>query len=373
MKEIIDEIAEKQKKKAYDKFEEVFVFEQAIVPDRTVVEQASSALTAQYAASLVTSTDTVADLTAGLGVNSYFFSKIVKKVFALEKDLKRASILEHNLNLTGIKNIEVINKDCLLWLGEPHPSFNTAFVDPSRRDKSGRKFLLSDCSPNVKELIPLLGATKRLLVKASPLLDLTAVMREIPYYITGFHIIEAENEVKELLLDLSLSSQDNSNNAPFVRCVRLWEGREPQLWEFSFDDLRKNEELPYLSDIKEITAGHYIYEPSASMMKSAMFGALGLRFEGVKKFSRSTHLFYSPILHTDFPGKIFKVEKHLGSGNLRRLKGQRFNVISRNHPASAMEIENRYHFKPSDKDFIIACRAGDKPAIFQVERVAVIR
>jgi len=74
------------------------------------------------------------------------------------------------------------------------------YLDPARRNQAGNKVvLLSDCEPNVAELLPLLLAkAENVLIKLSPMLDITLALKNLPHT-KEIHIISVDNECKEIL------------------------------------------------------------------------------------------------------------------------------------------------------------------------------
>lgn len=336
-----------------------------IIPDSLVLQQASGWPTALFVSTLVPDGSVVADLTAGLGVNTICFSETASKVYAVEINPARCDALAENLKQAHISNVEVICSDCLNWLSMLDGNLDVAFADPARRDSSGRKMVdLEHCSPNILEVLPLLkGNCKRLIVKSSPLLDIKAVERNMPG-ISGFYILESEREVKELILDINLNS--DSSEKPFIRIVTLTPDTQPKIFEV---DSFLNHPVCYLADKKRISPGGYVYEPSPAFMKAGAFAWLSKNYEGVLKFAPNTHLFYSEHLHKDFPGRIFRVEGFVGSSDLKKMKGADMNVISRNHPAKAPELEARYRFNPFGRRYIIACSVNKYNFILLVEKL----
>lgn len=333
-----------------------------MIPDTSVVEQASSTSTAGFVASLMPEDAIAADLTAGLGVNTLYMSKKALKVYAIERDINRAEALSANLHLLGVDNVEVVNGDCIEWLKTSETYLDFVFADPARRTEGGRRhILLEDYSPDISQIMPLLkGRCHRFLVKVSPLLDITALMESLPG-LKGVLIVESGREVKELLLDIS--PEEECDN-PYIECVILNDDSIPLSFRFLYSDKGKNKELKYIGP-KESMVGGFIYEPSPSLMKASLFGALAIRFPGLQKLDFNTHLFYNKEQISDFPGRIFKIECSLGSKELKSLKGGRLNVISRNHPAKAPEFETRYKLKSSDKDFLIAATAAGKKVVLK--------
>lgn len=362
---------DKTRKKAAGKLGEIFICEDAEVPDAIIVEQASSFLTARYVASLFREDESIVDLTAGLGVNVVAFSKRSSKVVAIEREIHRAEALRHNLDIASIGNVEVVCADCLDWLRKTR-AFGIAnfFADPSRRDSTSRFVTLKDCSPDTVEIVSTLSGMpqkSRLLVKASPLLDFSAAIREVRG-IAGFRIIEVKREVKELLIEI-LPYQRDTESTPYISCVILSESEPPKTIDFLWTDQSKNRLLSYLPGREFIVPGTYILEPSPSVMKSGMFGALLEKFRELTQLSRDTHLFFSTEVPEGFPGRIFRVKALPRSSELKKLKGESWSVISRNHPAKAPEIEERYRLRQSDSDFLIAFRVGKEKTIVMAEKV----
>jgi hypothetical protein len=86
-------------------------------------------------------------------------------------------------------------------LGDFRP--DVLFLDPARRAADGRKvFRLEDCQPDVLKLLPeLLAACPRILLKLSPMADITLVCKQLGC-VKAVHVVAADGECKELLLVL---------------------------------------------------------------------------------------------------------------------------------------------------------------------------
>lgn len=362
---------EEIRKKALNKSSRIFSIPGSVLPDSSVIEQASGELSSGFVASLVPDGSVVADLTAGLGINSLAFSDKAKKVFAVEMDESRALALRHNLELCGAENIEVVHSECLEWLQSVRPMLDVIFVDPARRDVDRRVFRLEDSSPRLSDILAFYQEAPdttrpRIIVKASPLLDIDYAVNSVPG-VSAVYIVEANGEVKELLLDIGPNLSVEHDDVA-VNCVRLKPG-ETQLFSFSLKEKYLNDSVPLASSAKDIEVGGYLYEPSAALMKSGLHGALASRFPDLVKLARDTHLFYSNSLQADFPGRIFRIEGFESSSSLKKKRGSFLNVISRNHPAKAPEIEQRYRLKTSDTDFLIFCTVGPSKSIFLTHRL----
>ena len=175
-------------------------------PVRLSCEQCSSEETARYKASLLStfhfSLSTLLDLTAGYGVDTYFLSERFEHTDYVEQNEELCRIAEHNFGLrnqeSGIRIYNSTAEDFLASAGQ----YDLIFLDPARRDSHGGKvFRLEDCTPNVVELLPkLLQHGKRLMIKLSPMLDISQAIKELSAVNWDVHVVAVKNEVKEVLL-----------------------------------------------------------------------------------------------------------------------------------------------------------------------------
>ena len=190
-------------------------------PLRLSGEQCSSAETARYkalvAAMAVAEPLAVADLTGGLGVDSWAFAQVATEVLYNEMRPDLADAARANFAVLGVKNIAVRNSalvpSSLVPASEPEsPAASVSqilgdfrpdviFLDPARRASDGRKvFRLEDCQPAVLSLLPeLFAACPRLLLKLSPMADISLVCKQLGS-VKEVHVVAADGECKELLL-----------------------------------------------------------------------------------------------------------------------------------------------------------------------------
>lgn len=143
------------------------------------------------------------DLTCGLGVDSFTLSRRFAQVTSLEPDASLAAMVRFNAGLLGIANVEVCEQRAEEFLaGYAGPGFDLIYVDPDRRTVGGKRVhALSDCAPDVVQWLPRMRAlAPRVLVKASPMLDLVALERLFPGDVFLWVLSEG-NECKELLLE----------------------------------------------------------------------------------------------------------------------------------------------------------------------------
>ena len=188
-------------------------------PVRLSCEQCSSELTAKYKAQIVNGTcqnGTCLDLTGGYGVDTYFISEHFEHTDYVEQNAELCRIAEHNFNVqrdnVRCTKVSVHNSSAEEFL-KTACTYDLIFIDPARRDSHGSKvFRLADCTPNVVELLPtLMQHGKRLMIKLSPMLDLTQAIKNVQIDdVQGtkvnwdVHVVAIKNEVKELFLGVSL-------------------------------------------------------------------------------------------------------------------------------------------------------------------------
>ena len=187
------------KNKSVKKLPTWFSKEKIYYPEKISIEQTSSEITANYKSKLVSGKKLI-DLTGGFGVDSFYFSKQVSEVIHCEIDNDLSTIVAHNYQQLNVKNITTISNDGIDYLGKITDFFDWIYIDPSRRnDHKEKVFLLKDCLPDVpKQLDFLLTKTNQILIKVSPILDITSTIKELKF-VSEIHIVAVQNEVKELL------------------------------------------------------------------------------------------------------------------------------------------------------------------------------
>jgi hypothetical protein len=354
MKELIVQI--NAKRKCEKKLTTWFETEGIIYPNKLNIEQTSSEAAAFHKSSLI-SGDSIADLTGGFGVDCYYFSKKFNSVthFELNEDLSQK--VAHNFIVLKRTNIQCVSGDGIELTKTKR--FDWIYIDPSRRnDSKGKVFLLSDCLPSVPEHLKSLFTTAdNILIKVSPMLDITQGIKELQY-VKEVHVIALKNEVKELLFIL----QKGFKGAIQVHSTQI-------------DSQGKSSTLVHtLGDEVEYKLGevdHYVYEPNASVMKTQGFNYWSHKFDFLK-LSRHTHLFTSNQLF-DFPGRRFKVNGvvPLNKKSVKRLYAKKsFNVISRNFPKSVAQLRSEFNIIDKDGDYLFFVTGiGDKKLVIEAELI----
>ena len=316
-------------------------------PPHLSLEQCSSELTARYKAGLL-SGETLVDLTGGFGVDCAFLSSAFRSVTYVERQIELCRIATHNFPLLGLPHVQVVNAEATDYLRTMQP-VDCIYLDPARRDGQGSKVIaVADCEPNVAELESLLlQKAGKILVKLSPMLDLSQALRVLPHT-QELHVVAVDNECKELLVLLASTPPER---VP-VHCVNLSDG---VTGDVSFTFTREGEqncECHYAS-----IPASYLYEPNAALMKAGGYKSIAVAY-GLDKLHPNTHLYTSDTLIPHFPGRVFRVVSFGGFGKREQkslLGGlQKANISVRNFPASVAELRKRTKLSDGGDTYLFA-------------------
>ncbi len=313
-------------------------------PVRLSCEQCSSELAARYKASLV-SGEKMTDLTGGYGGDTYFLSENFTHTDYVEQNAELCRIATHNFAHKPITIHNTSAEEFLTSAGQ----YDLLFLDPARRDSHGGKvFRLEDCTPNVVELLPtLLSHGKRIMLKLSPMLDLTQAITSLSQVSWDIYVVAIKNEVKELLLVSGGSGQ--------ITAIDL--DKKDQAFVFTKEEEQKAQSaIGHLS----LEIGNFIYEPSAAILKAGAYKLVAQRF-GLHKLDINTHLYASDTLIPNFSGRVWRITE---KQDLKQA-----NVLCRNYPLMPDQLKKKLHLRDGGTAFVIGCRVAGKPTLFFAERV----
>ena len=320
----------------------------------------------------------VADLTGGLGVDSWAFSEVAEEVLYNEMNPELAAAARHNFQALGATNIFIRNCEATAdsleeILGDFKP--DVIFMDPARRDSVGKKvFLLEDCSPDVLKMLPQMFETSRfILLKISPMADITMVVERLDRTYESFldenhkggwngqwvrevHVVASCGECKELLILLdrewrngySLTCREDGGTLTFT-----------------------SEEIAGAKAVyPDSTFARIIFEPGKSLTKTGVFNAVCERF-GLVKLARFTHLYTigEPLSDSELEqrtaplkdfGKVFYVKEilPLNKASMKDV-GKRYphsEVSAKNIPMSSDELRVRLKVRSGDDAHIFGAR-----------------
>ncbi|WP_298766534.1 class I SAM-dependent methyltransferase [uncultured Polaribacter sp.] len=344
IQELANQIIAKQKSEK--KLPTWFASKNIYYPPKVSIEQTSSEITAKYKASLI-SGDKIIDITGGFGVDCLYFSKHFKEVIHCEINSELSTIVNHNYRQLNNQNIKTIAVNGANYLKETKCFFDCIYIDPSRRDEvKGKVFLLKDCLPYITPKIDFLFTkTNTILVKTSPILDITQTIGELKN-VKEIHIIAVNNEVKELLF---LLEKDFENKIQ-IKTINLKKGIK-EFFKFNYKETNYSKyEMPL----------SYLYEPNAAILKSGGFHQITKHFN-VFKLQEHAHLYTSENLET-FPGRVFKIN-HILAYDKKLLKklipNNKANITTRNFPKTVAQIRKETKIKEGGNLFIF-CTTNKK-------------
>lgn len=316
-----------------------------IYPPKLNLEQTSSEITARHKSKFIEG-DTLIDLTGGFGVDDYFFSKQVNSLTYCEYNSDLFEISKYNFNVLSVKNIKCLNQDSIELLKESTHKYDWIYVDPSRRNKNQKVFLIKDSLPNLLEHQKLLeNKSQQMMIKTSPMYDIEAGYKELSG-VKELHVVSIKNEVKELLWIIDWRTTSS-------RSIKLYNYDSQKKYSKNIlqdDGLISSDKVGLSPCLK------YIYEFNSSIMKSGLYDRLAIRY-GLLKLEQNTNLFTCETLIKSFPGKIYKMNT-IETINFKKLKreykGRFINIISKNIKLTPSNLEKKIGFKTgTDTDYLI--------------------
>ena len=339
------------RKKLRTKVPEWYAVPSLVYPFRLSGEQCSSSAAARYKARVALRHTArnggilkVADLTGGMGVDAWAFAQVAEEVLYNEMQVELVRATELNFRELGIENVRFGNgrvepgKVAEVLAGfEP----DVIYLDPARRAEDGKKvFLIEECRPDVLGLLPeLFTASRYVLLKLSPMADITMACKRLGAHAEEVHVVAAGGECKELLFlldrewtgEYSLSVVENDavleipgragNDVPSL--VMPGTARESVI---STGAKRSGEIC--------------LFEPGKALLKAGAFDLPCARF-GLTKLGQHTHLYVGKTVPEELRpfGKVFEVLEVLPLNNqTMKEAGKRWpqaEVTARNVPMTS--------------------------------------
>ena len=335
--ELANQIISKLKSK--HKIPSWFTNKDIYYPPKINIEQTSSEITANYKSKLIKG-ETIIDLTGGFGVDCFYFSKQFKKVIHCEINEFLSTLVQHNYEQLKIKNIQTFSGDGIEYLKKSKVKFDAIYIDPSRRNETkGKVFLLQDCIPNVpKNMDFLFTKTSQILIKNSPILDITSAVNELKF-VKEIHVVATNNEVKELLFLL----EKEYHKSITIKTVNRSK-KKLQLFNFKY------KEKAVSTYSKPLT---YLYEPNSALLKSGGFHQISNQLN-IFKIQEHSHIYTSNQL-IEFPGRVFKIEQTLLYQKKKiknLLKNNKANITIRNFPKTVDQIRKETKIKEGGDSYL---------------------
>ena len=277
----------------------------------------------------------VADLTGGMGVDTWAFAQVAGEVMYNEMQEGLVEATRVNFRELGVENVkfscrkvEVGKVREVLEGFEP----DVVFLDPARRGEDGRKvFLIEECQPDVVGLLPeLFGVSRYVMVKLSPMADITMACKRLSH-VKEVHVVAAGGECKELLF--VMDREWEGDYTVFV----VENGAVMEIPGQAGNDCARHGRPDRPSEVP--CAGSLLFEPGKALAKAGAFD-LPCRF-GLTKLGVHTHLYTGEAVPEGLEpfGKWFEVVEVLPLNN-RTMKevGKRWpqaEVTARNVPMTS--------------------------------------
>lgn len=338
------------RKKASQKIPELNETKRFLYPSLLSAEQCTSEIIAKFHSSLFNDCNSVLDLTAGLCVDSYYISQKAAHVTAIEINPQIADIGILNMKQLNA-NVDVINCKSEDYIINNTNKYDAVFADPARRgNNNSRVFAISDCSPNI---IPLLHSLKNkakyLIIKASPMIDITNTLSEIND-ISDIWVLGIKNECKELLFKVNLMPEPYFAHSPKIHTINFDTVRNQK---FSFDYNPDKTSMPPTA-FPHIE--NYLYEPNCCIMKAGAFREIANEYNDLSKLHNNTHLFVSHYKIEGFPGRMFIIEDIIPykDKELKKIayKYPHINVSVRNMPITAEQLKTKLKVKDGGEKYL---------------------
>ncbi|MBQ7042257.1 MAG: hypothetical protein IJN66_06075 [Muribaculaceae bacterium] len=342
------------RRKASKKLSETLQNKQFVFPTTLSAEQCTSDLLSAFHATLIDDGIYMIDLTCGLGIDVYHFAQKAKSITAVERNPEIAQAVKYNAGILGFRNINVQNTDCCEFIKNVESHFDVAFIDPARRGNSGKRlYALSDCEPDVIAILDdIKKKCDKLIIKVSPMLDISQIIRELPE-ITEIYAIGTTQECKEIVAVVDFKVKVEKVN---VNSVTL---SKEETIKFSFELNEEQNSSPIYVLPQE---QGYLYEPYPAVMKVAPYKLLSSKYN-VAKLHSNTHLYTSQDQISDFPGEIFKIEEIIpfSSKEIKKFSTQysKINVATRNFIMSADDLRQKLKVKDGGEKRVFGCTISD--------------
>lgn len=336
--------------------------EDLLFPSHLSIEQCSSEAAARYKAKLLQG-ESFADLTGGLGIDTYFISQGFRQTDYVERQDELCGLARHNFSVLNTE-IEVHNETAEDYLNHCEPK-DCIFIDPTRRDAYGRKTVsIGDCTPDVAELHDLLlQKAQKVMIKLSPMLDISKALEELGN-VKEVHVVAVANECKEL--DFVLERDFRGETRYF--CVNLLTG-QPEM-QFTMEEERNCSVR--LAD----SVSGYLYEPNPAVMKAGCYKLLTDCFD-VRKLHKNSNLYTSERLIADFPGRVFAIEDWTPFNKKvrqRLLSGiDKASIAVRNFPLSVAELRKSLKISDGDEVYLFATTLkGEQKVLIKTRKTASV-
>lgn len=312
-------------------------------------EQSSSEALAQYKAALFRG-KTFLDLTGGLGVDDWAFSKSFEKIISVDNDPTLNELVRINFKKLKLADITRLDADSAVYINEDIKA-DLVYIDADRRTGNKKSVTLEDAAPPILEMSArLLEISDNVLLKLSPLVDLTYLVKSLTN-IKQITVISLDNEVKEIL----------------VHIYKKYAGEvKMEAVDISKAGIRKYS-APFGERTEHliISEAKFFYEPASSLIKSGLAdsyadtlslrpisngGVFHLSNERIKNFFGRSFLVAG----------IFPFSKSGLAAYLVESEIIKANISKRNFPLTVAELRKLTKLEDGGEDYFFFTQTTDK-------------
>ncbi len=306
-------------------------------------EQCSSEALANYKASLFNGSLCL-DLCGGLGVDDWAFSKKFTQVISLDIDSLLNKLVRKNFEKLGVKNIERLNINANDFIKQNEQEFDLIYIDADRRPEAMHKRVvtLTETEPNILTIQNrLLMLSDTVLLKLSPMLDITTVINDLKN-VSDVYVISLHNEVKELLVVMK-----KVKSKIFIHAVNIGDGG---IQQFS-NEWNNKVRMEYNDN------GKYFFEPSLSLIKSALSSSYGIAHH-LKMLASNTYYFVGDDDIHNFFGRSFKIINRVefNKSTIKKYVTEngisKANISKRNFPIEVDELKKIFSIKDGGEEYL---------------------
>jgi 16S rRNA G966 N2-methylase RsmD len=301
-------------------------------------EQSSSEVLANIKSSLIFG-KRILDLSGGLGVDDWAFSKRFEQVVSLDIDAELNKLVRYNFTLLQVANIQRIDIDAYQYVHNNVERFDWVYLDADRRVKDKRSYSLFTFSENI-------------LLKVSPMVDIHAIITECKT-VKEIWIVSHKNEVKEILVHLQ-----QTESLPMIHALNI-DGEQHQQFSKQYPIVQQ--------ELQPAVDGLWFYEPALSLIK-AYLATSYMQERGISQVANHSLFGVSPTEVKDFFGRRFKLYESFvfSKGRLKTYLANnsitKANITKRNFPMDVAEIRQLTGLKEGGTDYLFFAldAAGEK-------------
>jgi len=319
-------------------------------------EQCSSQATAMYKSSLF-SEGNLLDLTGGLGVDDWAFAKAGNEVVSLEPDEELNEIAAYNFRLLGVNHIQRIPQKAEYYLQNNNQMFGWVYCDADRRPGGKKVYDLSGSVPDILSLLPqIFSCTSTLLIKASPMVDITSCIRQLKS-VEQTIVVQWRGEVREILFVVKKGFAEEGS----ISAVEV--GDDGNVFQEVSSAKTK------VSILTENAASRFLYEPVPAVVKAGLVNEVAAAY-GLSRVGINSAYLLGNEEGVSFWGRTFRIQtsmlykpevlkKYLKEKNIVKA-----NVAKRDFPLQVEDIRKKFKLKDGGNDYLFFSKGAGGELLF---------